>query len=143
MDKKPVDANVVNKMLHSLRYRGPDRQNIYMDDEIGIGLGHALFKTTFEDEYDRQPYSLNGDVWIVSSARIDDRKNLINKLLVPWAYFRPILEASPKLFMNGKTSSVSRPFMRDAVNNDYFRLLVFACGNRFDIPFRGIRSCQG
>lgn len=73
-----VNEHLMHKLVGSLHGKGPDRQRIYIDNNIG--LGHTLFKTTFEAEYDRQPVSLDGQVWIVSHARIDGREELVKKL---------------------------------------------------------------
>ncbi len=77
-EKKPVQEKILSKLVHSLQHRGPDRQDMHIDGSLG--MGHTLFRTTFEADYDTQPATLDDNVWITSSARIDDRKNLINKL---------------------------------------------------------------
>ena len=75
---EPVDEHLIHSLTQSLKFRGPDRQDIWVDGEIG--MGHALFKTTFEAEYENQPATLDNNVWITCSARIDDRENLISKM---------------------------------------------------------------
>lgn len=75
---KPVQARLLTSIVESLKFRGPDKQKIWIDGSIG--LGHALFQTTNEAKYERQPATLDSQVWITCSARIDDRKNLVNKL---------------------------------------------------------------
>ena len=45
-----------------------------------IGFGHTLLQTTFESAWERQPCSLDGEVWITADARIDGRADLIAKL---------------------------------------------------------------
>ena len=77
-DGKPVQPRLLSSLVESLRFRGPDKQKIWVDDNIG--MGHALFKTTYEAEYENQPASIDNKVWITCSARIDDRENLINKM---------------------------------------------------------------
>ncbi len=77
-DNKPVQPRLLSSLVDSLKYRGPDRQKIWVDGPIG--LGHALFQTTNEAKYEKQPATLDQQVWITCSARIDDRKNLVNKL---------------------------------------------------------------
>lgn len=77
-DGKPVDRQLINSLTETLKFRGPDQQNIWIDENIG--MGHALFKTTFEAEYENQPATIDNKVWITCSARIDDRENLINKM---------------------------------------------------------------
>jgi asparagine synthase (glutamine-hydrolysing) len=45
-----------------------------------VGFGHALLQATDESLQEKQPCSLDGEVWITADARIDNRENLINKL---------------------------------------------------------------
>lgn len=78
IDSQPVQPRLLSSLLESLKYRGPDKQKIWIDGSIG--LGHALFKTTYEAEYENQPATIDNKVWITCSARIDDRENLVNKL---------------------------------------------------------------
>jgi asparagine synthase (glutamine-hydrolysing) len=74
----PVDRNILKRLTDSLAYRGPDRQHSWVDAHVGFG--HTLFQTTDEAEYEFQPSSLEGDVWITGSLRIDARNELINAL---------------------------------------------------------------
>ena len=78
IDGEPVDEHLIHSLTQSLKFRGPDRQDIWVDGEIG--MGHALFQTTNEAQYERQPSTLDEQVWITCSARIDDRESLVNKL---------------------------------------------------------------
>lgn len=78
IDGEPVDKHLIHSLTQSLKSRGPDQQRVWIDDNIG--MGHALFKTTFEAAYENQPATIDNKVWITCSARIDDRKNLLNKL---------------------------------------------------------------
>ena len=75
---EPVDEPLIHSLTHTLKFRGPDRKKVWIDGNIG--MGHTLFKTTFEAEYENQPSTLDQNVWITCSARIDDRKNLVKKL---------------------------------------------------------------
>ncbi len=77
-DGAPVDRDLLERLTDLLRFRGPDRQKVWL--EGSVGFGHTLFKTTDEAEYEHQPSSLEGAVWITGSARIDARPELINKL---------------------------------------------------------------
>ncbi|MFT7880344.1 MAG: asparagine synthase-related protein [Sulfurimonas sp.] len=77
-DGKPVDKQLIHSLTETLKFRGPDQQKVWIDGNIG--MGHALFKTTFEAEYENQPATIDNKVWITCSARIDDRKNLVNKM---------------------------------------------------------------
>jgi asparagine synthase (glutamine-hydrolysing) len=73
-----IDPEVLEQMTGFLAFRGPDAQLTWVDGSVG--LGHALLRTTEESERERQPYSLDGQVWITADARIDDRENLVSKL---------------------------------------------------------------
>ena len=77
-DGTPFDRELLESLTDTLRFRGPDRQQIWIDGNVG--LGQALFKTTDEAEFEAQPASLEGDIWITGSARIDARQELLNKL---------------------------------------------------------------
>ncbi len=78
INKKPIDKGLIHSLTQSLKYHGPDKQKVWVDESIG--LGHALLRTTDESVYESQPATIDEKVWIVCSARIDDRKNLIAKL---------------------------------------------------------------
>ncbi len=75
---EPVDRSLIYSLTQTLKFRGPDQQNVWVDGNIG--MGHALFKTTFEAEYENQPATIDNKIWITCSARIDDRENLVNKM---------------------------------------------------------------
>ena len=45
-----------------------------------MGLGHALFRTSDEAQYENQPACLDGKFWITGSIRIDAREELVAKL---------------------------------------------------------------
>jgi asparagine synthase (glutamine-hydrolysing) len=74
----PVDRRLLRKMTGSLAYRGPDRQQIWVDGPAGFG--HALLCTTIASEFEKQPASLDGQVWITADARVDGRADLIHRL---------------------------------------------------------------
>ena len=77
-DGAPVDRQLVDRMTAAMTFRGPDAQDTWV--EGAVGLGHALFRTTRESTDERQPFSLDGRVWIVADARVDDRDALIEAL---------------------------------------------------------------
>ncbi|MEH6584248.1 MAG: asparagine synthase-related protein [Halioglobus sp.] len=77
-DGSPVDGALLSALTHSMTVRGPDRQKVWA--EGAVGLGHTLFRTTHEAQYENQPASLGGDVWITGCIRVDGRKALIRKL---------------------------------------------------------------
>lgn len=65
-------------MTASLAFRGPDAQNVSIFENVGFG--HALLQTTDESLDERQPFSLDEQVWITADARIDARTDLIRRL---------------------------------------------------------------
>jgi asparagine synthase (glutamine-hydrolysing) len=73
-----IDPEVLEQMTGFLAFRGPDAQAAWVDGSVG--LGHALLRTTEESERERQPCSLDGQVWMTADARIDDRESLVGKL---------------------------------------------------------------
>src|SRR5579862_1357024 len=77
-DGAPVDRHLLAKMTTFMASRGPDAQQIWIDGNAGFG--HALLKTTDEAENERQPFTIDGRIWIVADARVDARSQLIPKL---------------------------------------------------------------
>jgi asparagine synthase (glutamine-hydrolysing) len=77
-DGAPVDRQLLGRMTGFMAFRGPDAQEIWIDGNAG--LGHTLLKTTVEAEHERQPFTLDGRIWIVADARVDARRELIAKL---------------------------------------------------------------
>ena len=73
-----VSRQLMQTLTASLQSRGPDRQQVWVDGQVG--LGHTLFQTTSEAQYEKQPASLDGSVWITGCIRIDAREALITKL---------------------------------------------------------------
>ena len=78
LDGAPVDPALLRKMAGSLAFRGPDAQETWIGGNVG--LGHTMLRTTWEAEHERQPCSLDGQVWITADARIDARSDLIAAL---------------------------------------------------------------
>lgn len=85
LDGEPVDRELLGRMTDYMTFRGPDTQQIWI--EGNVGFGYTQLKTTWEMEYEHQPFTLDGQVWIVADARIDDRETLANKLDLP---FQPL-----------------------------------------------------
>ncbi|MEH6584246.1 MAG: asparagine synthase-related protein [Halioglobus sp.] len=77
-DGSPVDEGLLSALTDSLAVRGPDQQKVWA--EGAVGLGHTLFRTTHEAQYENQPASLGGNVWITGCIRVDGRKALLRKL---------------------------------------------------------------
>lgn len=78
LNSAPVDHRLLQRMTEWMAYRGPDAQAVWVDDHVGFG--HTMLCTTFESEYERQPCSLDGEVWITADARVDGRADLIRAL---------------------------------------------------------------
>lgn len=76
----PVDRRLLWRMTDSMAFRGPDAQEVWNSESLGVGLGHTLLRATDESARERQPFSFDGDVYIVADARIDDRETLVRKL---------------------------------------------------------------
>jgi len=73
-----VDRHLLARMTGFMAFRGPDAQEIWTDGNAGFG--HTLLRTTDESEHERQPFTLDGQTWIVADARVDARGDLIPKL---------------------------------------------------------------
>jgi len=77
MDGAP-DSAVIERLTAGLRGFGPDRQNIRVCDRVA--LGHAMLETSLEAKTEQQPFSFDGQCWIVADARLDAREDLRAKL---------------------------------------------------------------
>ena len=78
LDGAPVARELLQAMTAFMVFRGPDAQDVWVDGSTGFG--HTLLRTTFEAEREHQPCSLDSRVWITADARIDGRRELIDKL---------------------------------------------------------------
>ena len=74
-DGARVERALLQNLVDSLVYRGPDAHAIWCDGSIG--LGHAMLRTTYESAGEEQPASLEGRLWITADARLDGRTELI------------------------------------------------------------------
>ena len=77
-DEAPVDCELLERLTGSLTFRGPDGRAVWC--EGSVGFGHTLFRTTWEARYERQPFTLDQQVWIVADARVDAREDLVQAL---------------------------------------------------------------
>ena len=66
LDGAPIDRALLRRMTDFLTFRGPDAQHTWVDGNVGFG--HALLRTTEESKRERQPFTLDGSVWIVADA---------------------------------------------------------------------------
>jgi asparagine synthase (glutamine-hydrolysing) len=78
IDGSPIDHGLLRRMTEFMTFRGPDAQETWATGNVGFGT--ALLRTTTESLGERQPLSLDGEVWITADARIDGRADLIGKL---------------------------------------------------------------
>ena len=74
----PVDRGLLQALAHFLSQRGPDGRETWSGG--AIGLGHTMLRTTREAQIERQPASLDGQLWVTADARIDCREELEKKL---------------------------------------------------------------
>ena len=72
------DGRTLRALTQSLSFRGPDRQDVWVDG--ALALGHASLQTTDDITPHPQPATLDGTVWITADARIDGRDELIDQL---------------------------------------------------------------
>ncbi|MGI8481063.1 MAG: asparagine synthetase B family protein, partial [Chthoniobacterales bacterium] len=77
-DGAPVDSGLLERLTRSLTFRGPDAHAVWCQGSLGFG--HTLFRTTREAVYERQPFTLDQQVWIVADARVDAREDLVREL---------------------------------------------------------------
>jgi asparagine synthase (glutamine-hydrolysing) len=78
VDGASVDREQMQRLTQLLAFRGPDAQSVLCKG--AVGLGHTLFRTTWESVHERQPLTLDQQVWIVADARVDARKDLVRAL---------------------------------------------------------------
>ena len=78
LDGAPVQRELIERMTRSLAFRGPDAQEIWCGENVG--LGHAMFRATDESLHERQPFQSESGSWIVADARVDARAELVSKL---------------------------------------------------------------
>ena len=78
LNGRPVEPLLLQRLTSYLEFRGPDASDTWISGPLGFG--HTLLQTTTDTPRERQPFSLNGQVWIIADARIDDRPSLAKKL---------------------------------------------------------------
>ena len=74
----PVERGLLQALAHFLAQRGPDGRDTWSHG--AIGLGHTMLCTSRESQIERQPASLDGQLWVTADARIDCREELEKKL---------------------------------------------------------------
>ena len=71
LDGSPVDGDLLGRMTAYLGFRGPDGQRVWAMNNVGFG--HTLLRVTEETAREAQPFTLDGQRWIVADARVDAR----------------------------------------------------------------------
>jgi asparagine synthase (glutamine-hydrolysing) len=77
-DSRPVMRRDLERTANALTQYGPDRFDILAKE--GIGLVHALMRTTPEDRFDRQPHQGASGAIITADARLDNRDELSERI---------------------------------------------------------------
>ncbi|WP_072619754.1 asparagine synthetase B family protein [Spirulina major] len=78
-DGQPCDPAVLHAIQTALISSGPDAQTLWQE-QPPIALGHTLLTVQTDTDPDRQPLTLDGQVWITASARLDGRAQLRDRL---------------------------------------------------------------
>jgi asparagine synthase (glutamine-hydrolysing) len=81
LDGAPVSDALMRRMADALAFRGPGATTIWVGE--GAAFAHTLLAATDESARERQPFTIDGDVWIVGDARVDARRDLIASLPDP------------------------------------------------------------
>ena len=74
----PIDRGLLQALAQFLSFRGPDARETWSSGSVGFG--HTMLRTTRESIHERQPGSLDGQLWITADARIDFRAELQERL---------------------------------------------------------------
>jgi asparagine synthase (glutamine-hydrolysing) len=77
-DAAPVERGLIQRLTESLTLAGPDAIATWCNRRVAFG--HTLLRTTYESEREHQPFSLDGQTWIVADARLDARRGLVSEL---------------------------------------------------------------
>jgi asparagine synthase (glutamine-hydrolysing) len=77
-----VSHNIISDFNNQLKHRGPDGHNVWIDEELNIGLGHRRLSILDLSDHGSQPMSFaNGRYWMVYNGEvynfIELRKELI------------------------------------------------------------------
>ena len=70
-DGAPVDRGLLTRLTESMRFRGPDAQQIRIAGEAGFG--HTMLCTTWEAATELQPLSRDGNTLLTADVRLDGR----------------------------------------------------------------------
>ena len=93
LDGAPADAQLVETMTRLAERHGGDAFNVHCQKEFSFG--HSLLRTTPESATETQPFSKDGNIWILGDVRIDAREELaadLKKANLPAQLSRPDIE---------------------------------------------------
>jgi len=80
-DKKPLDTQTIESIIPYTQIYGYQTPKTY--NGTYFYMSHSLFDTSYLSQYDYQPLSID-NLHIVSSARLDDKKTLFQRLNIPY-----------------------------------------------------------
>jgi len=72
------DRSLLQALTQFMAFRGPDAQQTWVGD--GVAFGHTLLSIAPPSANQQQPFSLDGEVWIIADARLDARTDLFSEL---------------------------------------------------------------
>ena len=79
LDGRPVDRDLLARMINAVPYRGPDGIRIWTNGSVG--LGHAMLCTTPESLHETQPLVDNdAGLALTMDGRVDNRDDLAAQL---------------------------------------------------------------
>jgi asparagine synthase (glutamine-hydrolysing) len=78
LDGAPPDAGLLERMVQTLAFRGPDGTHIAT--KPGAGFCFTFLRTGPAPQCSSQPCSLDGRIWLLGDVRLDGRDDLRRKL---------------------------------------------------------------
>lgn len=75
LDGALIEHQHMLSMTRRMTFRGPDGIHTWVGGNVGLGT--ALLTTNDDTPPEQQPVSFDGAVWLVSDARVDDKKQLL------------------------------------------------------------------
>lgn len=77
-DGRPIDRAGFDQLVQTMAFRGPEATACWHDGSVALGI--TACATGRPGEAQRQPVSLDGSVWMLADARLDDRPALCASL---------------------------------------------------------------
>ncbi len=78
-DDAPVNCELLERLTESLTFRGPDAQGSLVRRAQWVS-DTLCFEPRGRPGHERQPFTLDQQVWIVADARVDAREDLVREL---------------------------------------------------------------